>query len=181
MISPFILLPVLLLTLLVYFRKFKADNASNSESISLSDIDNMSDFRLNAFLYYFFSKKGYQVKMIRDFNDKPEEVALILKDTSEDEDAVEDGKEDVFETIVITKLYDDTLNEEIVIEAMLAQEDYDCQEAMIITNSYFISSAQELAANKGIKLWNRNDLSQEVEANPVQFKELPGSWRTVRH
>lgn len=43
-------------------------------------------------------------------------------------------------------------------EAVAAKGYYDCQEAMVVTNSVYTKQAMELARANGVKLWDRNDL-----------------------
>lgn len=43
-------------------------------------------------------------------------------------------------------------------EAVAAKGYYDCQEAMVVTNSVYGKQAMELARANGVKLWDRNDL-----------------------
>ena len=41
---------------------------------------------------------------------------------------------------------------------MAAKGYYDCQKAMVVTNSYYTDQAKTLASKNGVGLWNRKDL-----------------------
>jgi hypothetical protein len=47
-------------------------------------------------------------------------------------------------------------------EIFTAMEYYDCQQAMVITNSFFTKQAAQTAQKVGVTLWNRNDLAEKV-------------------
>ena len=47
-------------------------------------------------------------------------------------------------------------------EAVAAKGQYDCTEAMVVTNSFYTTAAAHLARKNHVVLWNRNDLATRL-------------------
>lgn len=60
------------------------------------------------------------------------------------------------------KHYEGSVSNKAVQEASAGAKYYDCDVAVVMTNSVFTRSAEELAHKIGVKLWSNNDLYREV-------------------
>jgi restriction system protein len=74
--------------------------------------------------------------------------------------------------VVQAKRYQGTVGIKAVQEAVGAIKQYNCDRAMVVTNSYFSQEARTLANANGVKLWDRNELAKRLlalkEETPVK-------------
>ena len=66
---------------------------------------------------------------------------------------------------MITKRWKGNIGVGAVQEIVAAKAHYQCQQAMVVTNSAFTLAARQLAASNGVTLWNRQALIQELSAD----------------
>lgn len=71
------------------------------------------------------------------------------------------------------KRYSGVVGNKAVQEAYAGRKFYDCHVAVVITNQFFTTSAQELADKSGVVLWDRNkllELQVESVSDPIVSK-----------
>lgn len=138
---------------LLEIRKFEEflSNDSISEEISIKDIDEMSGYQFESFLFNLFKKQGYEV--IHTPSSYDQGADLILKGFGE--------------TIAIqAKCYfNQTVGNSAVQEIVGALKYYDAERGIVITNSYFTQSAIDLARSNNIILLNREKLQKLLESD----------------
>lgn len=71
-------------------------------------------------------------------------------------------KKDGIRTVVQAKRYKGKVGVKAIQEVIGAKGYYNCDRAMVITNSYFTRQAKELADKNGVELWNRIDLANNL-------------------
>ena len=114
----------------------------------MSNIDTMTGSEFEEFLDRLFKKQGYEVEVTQKSNDQGAD--LLLQKSGQ-------------RIVVQAKRYKNNVGNNAVQQITAAKNYYNCHYAMIVTNSYFTSSAKELAFANDIKLWNRNRLEKEIK------------------
>lgn len=108
---------------------------------SLAQIDNMDGHEFEEYLAAHFQKLGYRVENVgtggHDYG-----VDLILKKNGNI-------------TAVQAKRYNGSVGIKAVQEIMSGMVYYGADSAMVVTNSKFTASAQELASRGNVELWDR--------------------------
>lgn len=113
----------------------------------IEDIDFMSGLEFEKFLFYFFVLQGYECTLTPSTNDQG--LDLIAK------------KDDVTYGIQ-AKRYVENVGNKAVQEVIAGALYYKCDKKIVITNSYFTTSAIELAKEVGVDLWDRNYLDKAL-------------------
>lgn len=126
----------------------------------INEIDKMDGKTFEKYLEVLFRKLGYKVERTR-----------YIRDYGADLVTAKNG----VKTIIQAKRYKQKVGVKAIQEAVAAKGYYDCQEAMVVTNSVYTKQAMELARANGVKLWDRNDLvkallsvKKDVGPEPVQ-------------
>jgi len=109
------------------------------------EIDKMTGVEFEEKLSILFSQLGYTVRHTGKTGDYG--VDLIIE---------KDGKK----TAVQAKRYGyrEHVPESAIQQAFSGAKFYNCNDALVVTNSRFTSYANKLAHSIGVSLWNRNDL-----------------------
>lgn len=116
--------------------------------ITMYRVDNMDGFTFEEFLAELFQVIGYDVQLTKKTGDQGADLF-----------ATAFGK-----TIVIqAKNYMGNVGNSAVQQVISAKTFYKCDEAMVVTNSYFTSSAKELANSTAVKLIDRNELQRYLD------------------
>lgn len=111
--------------------------------ITMYLVDGMDGFEFEAFLVNVFQTIGFDVKETRKTADQGADLFVSRF-----------GK-----TMVIqAKNYTGSVGNAAVQQAISAKAFYGCDEAMVVTNSYFTKSANELATTAGVRLVDRDAL-----------------------
>ena len=111
--------------------------------ITMYLVDGMDGFEFEAFLVNVFQTIGFDVKETKKTADQGADLFVSRF-----------GK-----TMVIqAKNYTGSVGNAAVQQAISAKAFYGCDEAMVVTNSYFTKSANELAATAGVRLVDRDAL-----------------------
>lgn len=119
---------------------------------SIYDIDLLSGEEFELFLYHFYKKHGYRVKLTpltHDFG-----ADLVIKSR---------GKR----IVVQAKRYKDRVGIKAVQEVIGSMAYYKAKKGMVITNSYYTQSAYVLAKANGITLIGRNALIHMIQKDKV--------------
>lgn len=121
-------------------------------------IDRMSGREFEAFLYKLFKSIGYRTTNLKDTGDFGADLVIYV-----------DGRK----TVVQAKRYSKNVSLGAVQEIVASKAYYDGADAMVVTNSYFTRSAQELARVNDVILWDRSMLSKVMADARVQDTGLP--------
>ncbi len=80
--------------------------------------------------------------------------------------------------MVQAKRYNDNVGNRAIQEVLGAKGYYDCNGAMVVTNSHFSPAAVQLAKGKGNKviLWNREKLARELSKVSIFLEEIMDSY-----
>lgn len=67
-------------------------------------------------------------------------------------------RKDGFHSVVQAKRYNRSVGVKAIQEAVAAKEYYQCNQAMVVTNSYYSQQAKKLASANNVELWDRDKL-----------------------
>ncbi|WP_310603936.1 restriction endonuclease [Anaerosporobacter sp.] len=138
---------IFLLKVIMKYRKKKRLLRSN-----IYDIDMLSGEDFELFLFYYYRKHGYRVKLTpltHDFG-----ADLVIK---------AHGKR----IVVQAKRYKERVGIKAVQEVIGSMAYYKAKQGMVITNSYYTQSAYVLAKSNGITLIGRNALIRMINEDTV--------------
>jgi len=121
----------------------KSDN-----NLSIENIDKMSGFEFESFLEEIFTSIGYSVENIRDTKDQG--VDLIVEHHGE-------------RTAIQAKRYSKNVSNSAVQQIFSAKKFYNCDRAMVVTNSDFTKSAKELAKSLNVELISGLELNKMIK------------------
>src|SRR3990172_5344303 len=85
-------------------------------------------------------------------------------------------------TVIQAKRHKNNVGIKAIQEAVAAKGYYNCDKAMVVTNSYFTNQAKELAVKNGVELWDRKDLIRnllnikeegEIKINQTSLEAIP--------
>jgi restriction system protein len=116
----------------IQITRFKAllEGFSPQHYLNIYAVDSMSGYDFEGFLTKLFSCLGYEVQETRKSQDQGADLFVKRFD----------------KTIVVqAKNYTENVGNAAVQQALAARAFYGCDEAMVVTNSYFTPSAKELA------------------------------------
>jgi len=147
----FILIVALIKLLLLWNEKKRLERSG------VNDIDQMDGKTFEKYLEVLFKKLGYKVERTRYVGDYGADLVV---------------RKDGIKTIIQAKRYKKNVGVKAVQEAVAAKGYYKCDEAMVVTNSFYTKQAKELAKANRVKLWNRNDLVSTLLSIRNQKKEV---------
>ncbi len=116
--------------------------------INIYRVDAMDGYEFEKFLSHLFSILGYDVEETRKSKDQGADLFVKRFGTK---------------IVIQAKNYTDNVGNSAIQQAIAAKAFYDCDEAMVVTNSYFTSSAKELAENTDVKLVDRDELINYID------------------
>lgn len=111
----------------------------------LAAIDRMSGEEFEEYLAAHFRKLGYRVKLTPKSNDFGADLIL---------------KKDGMCIVVQAKRYREKIGVKAVQEIIGAKGYYKADKMMVVSNSFFTSSASKLADANGVELWDRNTINK---------------------
>lgn len=114
----------------------------------LVQIDGMTGVQFEEYLKNVFEQKGYHAALTPTTNDYGADLIL---------------KKDNKKYVVQAKRYQDLVGIKAVQEVLGAKFYYQADQAIVYTNSFFTSSAKNLAKAAGIILYDRNTLSKQIK------------------
>ncbi|WP_246062111.1 restriction endonuclease [Paenibacillus oralis] len=137
-----IILTLVLMKVIPYYRKIRMVRRSNIHSI-----DVMSGDQFEELLVIFFRMQGYSAKKTKRTRDQGADVVLKA-----------DGKR----IVVQAKREKGKVSNSAVQEVVASKAVYQATEAWVVTNSYFTEPAKELAKANDVLLWDRDRLIKEL-------------------
>ncbi|MBN0979738.1 restriction endonuclease [Pseudomonas hygromyciniae] len=116
--------------------------------ITMYLVDGMDGFQFEAFLVEIFQTIGYDVKETKKTADQGADLFVSRF-----------GKN----MVIQAKNYTGSVGNSAVQQAISAKAFYGCDEAMVVTNSYFTRSAKELASTAAVRLVDREGLQHYLD------------------
>jgi hypothetical protein len=116
---------------------------SPEDYLNIYMVDSLSGYDFEIFLTKLFSCLGYEVEETRKSKDQGADLFVRRFNKT---------------TVIQAKNYIDNVGNSAVQQALAAKAFYDCDEAMVVTNSYFTPSAKELAMATNVRLVDRDEL-----------------------
>jgi hypothetical protein len=116
--------------------------------ITMYLVDAMDGFQFEAFLVEIFQTIGYDVKETKKTADQGADLFVSRF-----------GKN----MVIQAKNYTGSVGNAAVQQAISAKAFYGCDEAMVVTNSYYTKSAKELASTAGVRLIDREGLQSYLD------------------
>lgn len=116
--------------------------------VNMYSVDSMNGFEFEDFLVKIFQTLGYDVKETKRTQDQGADLFVTRFDKN---------------IVIQAKNYSGSVGNSAVQQAISAKTFYSCDEAMVITNSYFTNSAKELAESAKVRLIDRNELQRYLE------------------
>ncbi len=117
----------------------------------------MSGKTFEKYLEVLFEKLGYRVERTRYIGDYGADLVTA---------------KDGVKTVIQAKRYKGKAGVKAIQEAVAAKGYYDCQKAMVITNSFFTQQAIVLARRNQVELWDRDELVAAL----LSVKEKSAEW-----
>lgn len=128
-----------------YIMGIKEEN--EDEKIAIEDIDLMTGYEFEEFICKLFIKQGYKAELTKKSNDQG--IDIIVK---------RDNKR----IGIQTKRYSEKVGNTAIQEVVAGLSFYNLEKGIVVTNSFFTKSAEELANANNILLWNRERLIQKI-------------------
>ncbi|QKZ04851.1 restriction endonuclease [Pseudomonas eucalypticola] len=116
--------------------------------ITMYLVDAMDGFQFEAFLVEIFQTIGFDVKETKKTADQGADLFVSRF-----------GKN----MVIQAKNYTGAVGNAAVQQAISAKAFYGCDEAMVVTNSYYTKSAKELATTAGVRLIDREGLQSYLD------------------
>jgi len=113
----------------------------------IADIDKMDGKTFEKYLKIFFGKLGYKVERTR-----------YIADYGADLVATNNG----VKTAIQAKRYKHMVGTESIQQAVASKGYYNCDKAMVVTNSWFTNQAKTLASRNEVELWDRSVLVKNL-------------------
>ena len=140
------------------------------ERANIDEIDKMSGTTFERYLAQFFRKQGWQVKRVGGQGDYGADLILTS------------GNRKV---VVQAKRWQRNVGYEAIQQAYTSKDVYKCDEAWVVTNSYFTEQAIEGAKRLGVKLWDREVLIEQMAkinaAKTLKPDAIPSSVAKPTH
>ena len=133
---------------------FEKELLQENSCLTLTDIDNLNGYEFEDYLVKLFSNLGYVVLPTPYSGDQGAD--LIIQDLAK-------------KIVIQAKNYSGNVGNKAVQEAFAAKSHYNCHLAMVITNSYFTKSAQEVSKTTGVVLVDRDKLEEIIKNGKMAF------------
>lgn len=152
----------------VYFdilvSRFKStlENFDPSLFITMYAVDAMSGYDFEDFLSKLFTTIGYDVQVTKRSSDQGADLF-----------AEKFGKK----VVIQAKNYRDNVGNAAIQQVLAAKTFYRCDDAMVVTNSFFTPSAKELAESGSVRLINRKELQKYLDEYNQTILESAASKR----
>ena len=111
-------------------------------------VDEMEGIEFEHFLAKHFESQGFTVTVTQPGHDFGADLII---------------ERDGVKTAVQAKRYEANISISAVQEVFTAAAYYDCDNSLVITNSYYTASAKTLAEKIGVELWDRDVLFETFE------------------
>lgn len=118
---------------------------------SLSKIDKMNGYEFEEYLFHLFKESGYKVKRTPKSGDYGVDLVLINPDNKE-------------KIAVQAKRYKKKVGVSAIQQVVGGMKYYGCEEAIVVTNSFFTQPAIDLALINGVELIDRNNINEFIKS-----------------
>lgn len=135
-------------SILVNRLRVKLEEFDPSSYITIFTIDAMDGYEFEDFLVKMFSGIGYDVQSTKRTGDQGAD--LFVTKFGE-------------KVVIQAKNYSENVGNAAVQQALAAKTFYGCDQAMVVTNRFFTTSAKELAESAGVKLVDRQGLQSYMD------------------
>ncbi|MBS7562177.1 restriction endonuclease [Pseudomonas sp. RC4D1] len=119
-----------------------------SQFVTMYLVDAMDGFQFEAFLVEIFQTIGYDVRETKKTADQGADLFVNRF-----------GKN----MVIQAKNYSSSVGNAAVQQVISAKAFYGCDDAMVVTNSYYTKSAKELAGTAGVRLIDRDGLQNYLD------------------
>ncbi|CAM8164016.1 MULTISPECIES: restriction endonuclease [Klebsiella] len=126
----------------------RLEHFNPSKFVTMYLIDAMDGYQFENFLVEIFQTLGYDVKETKKTQDQGADLFVTRF-----------GKN----MVIQAKNYSGSVGNSAVQQAISAKAFYGCDEAMVVTNSYYTKSAMELADSARVRLIDRNELQKYLD------------------
>ncbi|WP_248465007.1 restriction endonuclease [Pectobacterium versatile] len=126
----------------------RLEHFNPNKFVTMYLVDAMDGFQFEDFLVEIFRTMGYDVKETKRSQDQGADLFVIRF-----------GKN----MVIQAKNYSGSVGNSAVQQVLSAKTFYNCDEAMVVTNSYFTKSAKELADSAGVRLIDRDELQKYLD------------------
>lgn len=132
----------------ISLKHFESNLKSKEQSLSLADIDQMNGHDFEDFLaHYVLTKSGFEILDVKKSGDQGGDII-----------ASKFGKK----LVVQAKRYAGNVGNNAIQEVAAARSHYNCDDAWVISNSYFTKAAKELAKSTQVRLVDRDELKKMI-------------------
>ena len=121
--------------------------SSENETTTIGDVDLMTGFEFEYFLGKLFSNMGYKVKQTKLSGDQGADLVI---------------ERNGVKTVIQAKRYTGKVSNKAIQEVVASIKHYKASSGMIVTNSYFTSSAVKLANSNEVRLVDRDKLKDLI-------------------
>jgi len=148
-VLPFLILSAFLTVLILIKRLIYMKKLKKLSKAGIQDIDKMDGKTFEQYLESIFKNNGYKVERTPYKGDFGGDLIVSLN-----------GKR----TVIQAKRWNSKVGVKAIQEAVAAKGYYNCDHAVVVTNSTFTPQAIELAGKNGVELWDRKNFLKELEA-----------------
>lgn len=131
--------------------------ARRFQKAGMLDVDRFTGRQFEQYLQFLFEKLGFKTTLTPPQGDFGADLIL---------------ERDGLRTAVQAKRFAGTVGVEAVQQVVAAMPFYECNRAIVVTNSYFSKRAKELAKANQVELWDRKKLTR-VALSLHQFTTTP--------
>jgi restriction system protein len=134
--------------------------------LGITDIDELDGKTFEKYLEAFYERAGYNVERTKYIGDYGADLVL---------------ERSGIRKVIQAKRWKGKVGVKAIQEVAAAKGYYGCQEAMVVTNSYYTEQAKQLARSNNIELWDRKKLiaalsglssASELTSNDKKNSEL---------
>lgn len=126
----------------------RLEHFNPNKFVTMYLVDAMDGFQFEDFLVEVFQTMGYDVKETKRTQDQGADLFVTRF-----------GKD----MVIQAKNYSGSVGNSAVQQVISAKTFYGCDEAMVVTNSYFTRSAKELAESALVRLIDRDELQKYLD------------------
>lgn len=128
---------------------------------TIEEIDQFSGKEFETFLFYFFKKHGYQVRMTNDSNDKGIDIIVTIPPYESNPKTI---------LGIQAKRWASNVTSQEIRNIIDGKDEYNCDKLWLITTSDVTREANNTASNQNIEIKNRADVIRYLN----DLKSLPG-------
>jgi hypothetical protein len=126
----------------------KLKTPTSQKRYSIDDVDLMGGLDFEKFVAELFTKMGYSAEVTKASGDQGIDVIASKNGSS---------------IGIQAKCYSGSVGNSAIQEVVAGKTHYKLDKALVVTNSFFTESAQQLAQSNSVILWDRNILKQKID------------------